>query len=117
MPDPTPDTGGRPTKLPEEVVAPAVEVINDPPKALIYTDEDLIFLVNDRLPPEARIHPDTFRRWKAGEIADDVRAQRFFGVYRRALLRQKQNLFTKLDDPQNSRWQKEAWKIERKFDD
>lgn len=109
--------GGRPTKLTEDFIAAMVEVINEDDNAVIYTDEDLIFMINDRLPEEARIHHDTFSLWKNGNISDDVRAQRFFSVYKRALLRQKRNLFKKLDDEKNHAWQKEAWKIERKFDD
>jgi len=115
--EPEKDVGGRPSKLTEEFIAAMMEVVNDQDNAVIYTDEDLIFMINDKLPMEARIDPDTFRRWKNGDIADDVRAQKFYGVYKRALLRQKSNLFKKLDDPENPRWQKDAWKIERKFDD
>lgn len=109
--------GGRPTKLTEEFLAVMMDVINDEQNALIYTDEELLFLINDRLPVEARISGETLRRWKNGEIADDAIGQRFCGVYTRALLRQKASLFKKLDDPENPRWQKDAWKIERKFDD
>lgn len=121
MTEPTPtedkDVGGRPTKLTEEFLATMVEVITDEDNALIYTDAELLFLINDRLPPEARVHHDTFSLWKNGRISDDVRAQRFFSVYTRALLKQKKNLFVKIDSEKNDRWQKDAWKIERKFDD
>lgn len=109
--------GGRPPKLTEEFLAAMMDVVTSENNALIYTDEELLFLINEQLPLEARIHADTFRRWKAGEVSDDVRAQKFFGVYKKALLKQKQNLFSKLDDPKNDRWQKDAWKIERKFAD
>jgi hypothetical protein len=109
--------GGRPTKLTEEFLAAAIEVVNDEDNALIYTDEELVFLINERLPLEARIHPDTFSLWKNGRIADDARAVKFFSFYKKALIRQKQSLFRKMDDPKNPAWQKEAWKIERKFDD
>ena len=94
-----------------------MEVVNEGRNSLIYTDEELIFLINDKLPLEARIHADTFSLWKNGKIRDDARAQKFFSVYKRALMRQKNNLFDKLDDPKNPAWQKEAWKIERKFGD
>lgn len=108
---------GRPSKLTEEFIAAMMDVLMSEDNALIYTDEELVFLINDRLPIEARIDTDTFSRWKNGDISDDVRAQKFYGVYKRALLKQKQNLFVKLDDPKNDRWQKDAWKIERKFTD
>jgi hypothetical protein len=109
--------GGRPTKLTEEFLGAMMEVLNDGDNALIYTDEELLFLINDRLPAEARISGETLRRWKKGDTTDDVMGQKFCGVYTRALLRQKASLFRKLDDPQNARWQKDAWKIERKFGD
>src|SRR4051812_38459403 len=97
----TKDLGGRPTKLTEEFIATMVEVINDGDNALIFSDLELLFLINDRLPVEARVHHDTFSLWKNGKISDDARAQRFFSVYTRALLQQKRNLFAKLDDPKN----------------
>lgn len=128
MPDPNPGTCGRcskdkpcgcgrPTKLTEEFLAAAMEVVNEEDNALIYTDEELVFLINERLPLEARIHGDTFSLWKNGKISDDARAQKFFSVYKKALMKQKRNLFRKMDDQKNPHWQKEAWKIERKFDD
>src|SRR3954463_2824576 len=88
--------GGRPTKLTEEFLAAMFEVIHDEDNALIYTDEELIFLINDRLPLEARICGDTFRKWKNGDVSDDVRGLKFLGVYKKALMKQKQNLFRKL---------------------
>ena len=115
MPDKHP--GGRPPKLTEEFLAAMMDVVNSENNALIYTDEELIFLINEQLPLEARIHPDTFSLWKNGNISDDVRALKFFSVYKRALLKQKHNLFVKIDEPKNDRWQKDACKIERKFTD
>ena len=87
MPDET-NPNGRPTKLTEEFIGAMMGVINSDDNALIYTDEELIFLINEQLPVEGRIHPDTFSLLKNGKIADDVRAQKFFSVYKRALLKQ-----------------------------
>src|SRR3954467_702120 len=98
MPD-TPsekNPGGRPTKLTEEFLAAMFEVIHDEGNALIYTDEELLFLINEKLPLEARVHGDTFSLWKNGKIADDQRALKFFSVYKKALMKEKRNLFTKL---------------------
>lgn len=120
MTKPTPpesDPGGRPTKFTEEFVAAAMEVINDEQNALIFTDEELVFQINEKLPLEARISPATWKVWKAGDISDDIRAQKFFALCQKALFKQKRNLFAAIDDPKNQRWQKDAWKIERKFDD
>ena len=117
MPEPDKHTGGRPTKLTEDFLAAMFDVIHDEDNALIYTDEELLSLINDKLPLEARICGDTFSLWKNGKIADDARGVKFFSVYKKALMKQKASLFKRLDDPKNPSWQKEAWKIERKFDD
>lgn len=74
-------SGGRPTKLAEDFIAAMVEVINDQDNALINTDEERLFLVNDRLLEEARVHHDMFSLWKNGNISGDIRAARFFSVY------------------------------------
>ena len=81
---------------------------------IICTDEDLVFLVNEKLPEEDRIHEKTFSRWKNGETEDE-RCQPFHSLYKKALIQQKQNLFTKLSE--EGTWQKWAWIIERKFDE
>ena len=51
MPETTPNKHptGRPTKLTEEFLAAMMYVVNDADNALIYTDEELIFLVSERL--------------------------------------------------------------------
>src|SRR5947207_3397109 len=117
MTEPQPNPVGRPTKLTEDFLAAMFDVIHDENNALIYTDEELLLLINDKLPLEARIHGDTFSLWKNGKVADDARGVKFFSVYKRALMKQKASLFKRLDDEKNHTWQKEAWKIERKFDD
>src|SRR5260370_9563551 len=48
------------------------DVIHDEDNALIHTDEELLLLFNERRPLEARSCGDTLRRWRNGEIADDV---------------------------------------------
>src|SRR3954469_1891725 len=98
MPEPIPsdkNLGGRPTKLTEDFLAAMFDVIHDEDNALIYTDEELLILINDKLPLEARICGDTFSLWKNGKIADDARGVKFFSVYKKALMKQKASLFKK----------------------
>jgi hypothetical protein len=109
--------GGRPTKLTQEFLAAAYEVINHEQNALIYTDEDLLFLINEKLSPEARISKSTFEKWKAGKVSDDVEGQEFLRLMGRALLKQKEAMFKKFQDDGEDAgpWQRTAWIIERKF--
>src|SRR5688572_13161542 len=55
---------GRSTKLTQEFLAAAYEIINHERNPLIYTDEDLLFLINEKLSPEARISKSSFEKWK-----------------------------------------------------
>src|SRR5829696_9263148 len=93
MTEPTPTQGkhpgSRPTKLAEGLLAALTGVLDDGDNALIYTGEELIFMINDRLPVEGRIGGETPRRWKNGGFTDDVRGQKFCGLHKRAPMRQK----------------------------
>jgi hypothetical protein len=108
---------GRPPKLTQEFLAAAYEVINHDQNALIYTDEDLLFLINEKLTPEGKISKSTFEKWKAGKIGDDVEGEQFLRLIARALLRQKEDLFKKFQENGETAgpWQRTAWIIERKF--
>lgn len=102
MTDPTtpPDRhpGGRPTKLTQEFLAAAYEVINHEQNALIYTDEELLFLINEKLSPEAKICMSTFQKWKAGKVEGDTEGHEFLRLITKALLRQKETLFKRFQD-------------------
>lgn len=84
--------------------------------AIIFTDEDLVEMVNDRLPVEDRIDIRTFKRYKAGEIRDDEVLDVFVSYYKRALTQQSANLHERLATDVPGGWQRWAWIIERKFD-
>lgn len=117
MPEPaTPATQpvGRPSKLTAEFIAAAHEIIDADDNALIYTDEELLFQINEKLTVEARIGKRTFERWKAGEVEDDVEGQEFRRLVARALQKQKRDVFTKMKEDEKG-WQRWAWIIERKW--
>ncbi len=107
--------GGRPTKLTLKFLEVADQVLNDDINAIILTDEELRFLINERLEEEEKVSDARWEAWKAGELKDPI-CQEFRGLMKKALLRQKSDLFIKMrtDDKVWVRW---AWIIERKFGD
>lgn len=108
--------GGRPTKLTEEFLATARLVIEEGDNALIFTDAELLFQINDKLSDEARISKSTWEKWKAGEVTADPEGEKFLRLVEKALHKQKSSLFASLKTEENQ-WQRWAWIIERKFDD
>lgn len=106
--------GGRPTKLTEKFLRVAEEVINDDINAIIFTDEELRDQINDRLEESERISTTRWEEWKAGNMKDSI-VDKFRGLYKRALDKQKKALFTRLQSDDKA-WQRFAWIIERKFD-
>lgn len=104
----------RPTKLTDNFLKVAEEVINTGQNALVHTDEDLLFLINEQLPEEERICDATFENWKAGKTKDDERGAKFLGLIKKALTLQRDNLLDKLQGDDKA-WQRWAWIIERKF--
>ena len=113
----------RPSKI-EKFTQAMWEVLQDWLNAIILTDEELFLLANDKLNEEERICYATFKTYKASEIQDEKAIYSdFLALYKKALLKQKQNLFRKLEweskewDKYQNQWQKYAWIIERKFDD
>ena len=109
----------RPTKLTENFLAVAEEVINTGNNALVHTDEDLLFLINEKLSEKERIADSTFEYWKAGQFSECSEEQKnigekFLGLLKKALIIQRDNLMDKLQDDKGA-WQRWAWIIERKF--
>jgi len=115
---------GRPPKLNKKWIALAKEVIETDINAIILTDEELVFLINEKANKKDKISERTFERWKAKNKEDkedgdeklDKIGEEFCRLYKRALLRQKKDLFNSLKDD-DKQWQRFAWIIERKFND
>jgi hypothetical protein len=110
--------GGRPTKLTLNFLDIAKRIVDDDINAIIFTDEELLFQINEKLSEEQRITERTFQRWKAksdkvNEL-DDL-GKRFVVLIKSALIKQKRHLFEKFREEPNQ-WQRWAWIIERKFD-
>lgn len=118
-----------PRKLNKFRIDSAEKVLDKDMNVLILTDEELCMLINEWVDKKDRITYRTFQNYKADitwwekidenleliewerETLDD-----FFRLYKKALVQQRQNLFTKLQDDDKSR-QRRAWIIERKFDE
>ena len=113
-PNQTENQWGRKSKLTWFVQA-FEEVLKYSEADVIYfTDDELRELCNERLEEKAQISTATFENRKAGTQKNNVDYIRFLGLYKKALAKQKRELFKKLqDDPQA--WQRMAWIIERKF--
>ena len=111
---------GRPTKFFNFMEA-AKKVLFENNNALIYTDSELIFEVNQLLEPDKRIHENTYKNWKSlaqKNKLDDEKGLYFLSLLKNALNKQKKNLFEKLNnEKQSGLWTKWAWIIERKFSD
>jgi hypothetical protein len=125
-----PKKRGRPSKLGEAFVKAAKEIINDPEdgkhRVVALTDEDLLFLINDKLAKKDQIHRATFKRWKKkvidGEKSEEGKVQKwenkcledFCALIKKALTNQKVELHKSLSayDPH---WHRFAWIMERKF--
>lgn len=106
--------GGRPTKLIPTFLEATKKVLQDE-NVVFLTDEELLFLINEKLPDETmRISPSTFEKWKAGKVQDDANGKEFLRLVKSALILEKNHLFHKLESVPKD-WQKYAWIIERKF--
>lgn len=107
----------RPTKLTDHFLSVAEDIINNDMNAIIYTDEQLLFLINDKLEEKDRITDRTFENWKSGAspVNEQDKLDNFFALLKKALAKQQATLFLNLKKDQKV-WQKWAWIIERKFD-
>lgn len=109
----------RPTKLTEEWLDVAESVLKEDGSSLL-TDEELLFLINDRFDDEKkRITQTTYTNWKNKVKNDDKLdeiGKRFFALIKKALFTEKRNLLNEVRKGENN-WQSKAWIIERKFDD
>ena len=105
---------GRPSKL-EKFLEAMEEVLNEWLQSIIMTDEELFILANENLEEDEQIWHSTFKEYKASSLKEETDwHKRFQDLYKKALVKQKNNLFNSLSSD-NPQWQKYAWIIERKF--
>lgn len=111
---------GRPTKLTKDFIKAAEYVLFEDINTIIFTDSELLMLINERLEPKARVSDSRFEAWKVackGDGPKDDVMNQFRVLIKKALSEQKKNLFMKLQTSKFGEWTKFAWIIERKFDD
>jgi hypothetical protein len=104
----------RPSKMSVELINAFQEVLDE--YILFATDEELIVLLNEKLPEEQRIHQNTFKNWKAGSQENNELYKEFLSLIKKALIKEKQRLLLNLQGDEKA-WQRWAWIIERKFDE
>jgi hypothetical protein len=92
-------------------------VLGEGDDAIICTDEELVILINEKLPEDDQITQRTFESWKslAQSSQDlDLNLVEFHRVIKKALIREKKSLYSQLRNDDKA-WQRWAWIIERKF--
>jgi hypothetical protein len=103
---------GRPTKMTPELLTALNEVIND---NIYCTDEELVFLLNERLTEEQRISDETFKAYKNGYRQEENELMtQFVTLIKKALIIEKNALLSELRKGEGN-WQSRAWILERKF--
>ncbi len=98
------------TLLTPAVVKAWEAVLQEEGNALLCSEEELLLLLNDKLPAAKRIDMRTFRRLRSGKAKDTG------AIFRKALIRERRSLFEKLEN-EGSNWRKWAWIMEVKFDE
>ena len=119
------DKWWRPSKLTEDFLSVTEEVVNDDMNSIVFSDEELLFQINDRLPKRKQVWLSTFKlykhyikTWKVEGLkkVDINKLKKFLDIYKKALQKQKNVLFQSLKKDSKA-WQRRAWIIERKFDE
>ena len=112
---------GRPSKMNEQLLEIFKKIVDE--SILPCTQEDLFFLLNDKLIKEnlTTISYSTFRDWKANSDSyakkHPTEADLFFrfsALVYWALIKQKKRLMKELEH-EPIQWRKWAWIMERKF--
>jgi hypothetical protein len=105
---------GRPFKMQKWV--DELKIVLSTEDILFLSDQDLHFLVNQKLDQKEQISKSTFEKWKAGQFApDEILGKEFIECIQYALIKQKLFLSNKLQYDTTGQWKRWAWIIERKF--
>ncbi|MFV8339139.1 hypothetical protein ACNQGL_07695 [Flavobacterium sp. LB3P21] len=105
---------GRPFKMQKWV--DELKIVLSTEDILFLSDQDLHFLVNQKLEVNEQISKSTFEKWKAGKFApDEATGKEFIKCIQYALIKQKQLLSKKMMEDTSGQWTRYAWIMERKF--
>ena len=104
---------GRPFKMNNWL--PQLKIVLKNEDWIFLTDEDLVFLVNSKLPENEQISQSAYKQWKSGKFApDNETGKEFINCIKLALIKQKQMLGKRLfEDPANAF--SIRWILERKW--
>ena len=113
----------RPPKISKELIEAFKDVIEGDNVILVCTDEEIFYLLNERLDEKDQICYKTFQNYKNGAETYDANYpelrplfNEFLRLIKKALINEKINLFRKFKTEPIT-WQRWAWIIERKFDE
>lgn len=106
---------GRPSKMKKFVEAFEKVIQENGMSVVVLTDDELRIKCNTYLDEADQVADRTFESWKAWELKSEEYSH-FLRLYKKAMIIQKENLFTNLQTDAKS-WQRYAWIIERKFDE
>lgn len=105
---------GRPFKMQKWV--DELKIVLSTEDILFLSDQDLHFLVNQKLEEKDKISKSTFEKWKSGKFApDETTGKEFIECIQFALIKQKQLLSKKMMEDTSGQWTRYAWIMERKF--
>jgi len=110
--------GGRPSKIKTWIRACEKMFKEKEGEIFIYTDDELLFFINETLPEKEQIAERTFQLWKEKAVKGDFKNlpnefTRFLRLLKKALAVEKQNLMKQMQF--DNTWQRWAWILERKF--
>jgi len=118
---PEPKKSGRPSKISKFVEATRKVFEENKGRIFIFTDDELLFLVNEELEPDDQVAERTFKTWKSylkeGKLDDlPVDFLIFQHLMKKALIAEKLGLMAAFVE-EKQQWTKYAWIFERKFKD
>jgi len=113
---------GRPSKLSPQLVTALKNIRDNEDSYVLFTDEELVEEINERLPKDKRISYPTFRNYKDGNYRYDgeresIFLSEFLSVLKSIRRKQKEWLTANMLEAGAGSWQKFGWIGERKFND
>lgn len=108
---------GRQPKLTKKFLKIARKVVKNENTAICFTDEDLLYLINEYLNENEKVSKRAFEEWKSGNTPKQLpnEAHIFRELMITIRIKQKQFLFRVMLSNKTKQWRKWAWMIERKF--
>lgn len=112
---------GRPSKISKFIQATRKVFEENKGRIFIFTDDELLFMVNEELEPDDQVAERTFAVWKSKlkeKNIEDLPPEFvvFMHLMKKALIAEKVGLMAAFVE-EKQQWTKYAWIFERKFKD